>query len=88
MCTREEAEWCAEDKGRRDREVERQQGVEAKEEEEDRQSQVQLAMTHENPVAEGEVQLEMRHESRGVVEAREIRVQSARKRQILRKKLV
>ena len=80
--------WCAEDRGRRDREVERRQGAEAKEEEEDRQSQVRSAMTHENPVAEGEVQLERRHESRGAVEAREIRVQSARKRQILRKKLV
>ena len=80
--------WCAEDRGRRDREVERRQGAEAKEEEEDRQSQVQSAMTHENPVAEGEVQLEMRHESRGAVEAQEIRVQSARKQQILRKKLV
>ena len=88
MCTREEAVWCAEDKGRRDREVERRQGVEAKEEEEDRQSRVQSAMTHENPVTEGEVQLEMRHESRGAVEAREIRVQSAQKQQILRKKLV
>ena len=76
--------WCAEDRGRRDREVERRQGVEAKEVEEDRQSQVQSVMTHENPVAEGEVQLEMRHESRGVVEAREIRVQAAQKRQLLR----
>ena len=84
MCTREEAVWCAEDRGRRDREVEQRQGAEAKEEEEDRQSQVQSAMTHENPVAEGEVQLEMRHESRGAVEAREIRVQAARKRQLLR----
>ena len=80
--------WCAEDRGRRDREVERRQGVEAKEVEEDRQSQVQSAMTHENPVAEGEVQLERRHENRGAVEARESQVQSARKRQILRKKLV
>ena len=80
--------WCAEDKGRRDREVERRQGAEAKEVEEDRQCQVQSAMTHENPVVEGEVQLEKRHESRGAVEAWEIRVQSAQKRQILRKKLV
>ena len=84
MCTREEAERCAEDRERQDREVERRQGAEAKEEEEDRQSQVQSAMTHENPVAEGEVQLERRHESRGVVEAREIQVQAARKRQLLR----
>ena len=76
--------WCAEDRGRRDKEVERRQGAEAKEEEEDRQSQVQSAMTLENPVVEGEVQLEMRHESQGAVEAREIRVQAARKRQLLR----